>query len=85
VGVFELKHFFSRALPTASGGSCTATALRGVIKEMIGGENPGAPLSDADLARQLARQGLKVARRTLTNYRQWLKLPAAEQRRRQVC
>lgn len=82
VGVFELKFFFSRAMPTASGGSSSATAIRGVIKEMIEAEQGTAPLSDAEIARLLARQGLTVARRTVTKYRQMLRIPAVERRRR---
>jgi RNA polymerase sigma-54 factor len=81
-GVYELKYFFSRAMPTASGGACSATAIRGVIQDMISGENAHDPLSDAEIARQLARQGLTVARRTVTKYRQMLKVPAVERRRK---
>jgi RNA polymerase sigma-54 factor len=81
-GVYELKYFFSRAMPTASGGACSATAIRGVIQDMIAAENPMDPLSDAEIARQLARQGLTVARRTVTKYRQMLKVPAVERRRK---
>lgn len=84
-GVFELKYFFSRAMPTRNGGSCSPTAIRGVIQDMIAGENPSAPLSDVDLARQLARQGLTVARRTITKYRQLLEVPPAGRRRKHVC
>ncbi len=83
-GVYELKYFFSRAMPTASGGACSATAIRGVIQDMIAAENPLDPLSDAEIARQLARQGLTVARRTVTKYRQMLKVPAVERRRKHV-
>ncbi|MGZ5266562.1 MAG: RNA polymerase factor sigma-54 [Caldimonas sp.] len=82
VGVFELKFFFSREMATASGGACSATAIRGVIKGMIEAENVTAPLSDAQIARLLVRQGLQVARRTVTKYRQLLKLPSVERRRR---
>ncbi|CAN5350266.1 RNA polymerase factor sigma-54 [soil metagenome] len=82
VGVFELKYFFSRAMPTASGGASSATAIRGVIKEMIEAEQGATPLSDAEIARLLARQGLTVARRTVTKYRQMLRIPAVERRRR---
>lgn len=82
-GVFEFKYFFSRAMPTVSGGICSATAIRGVIKDMIDTEDDSKPLSDAEIARQLARQGLTVARRTVTKYRQLLKIPAVDQRRRQ--
>ena len=39
VGVFELKYFFSREMATASGGACSATAIRGVIKGMIEAES----------------------------------------------
>lgn len=81
-GVFELKYFFSRAMPTQSGGACSATAIRGLIKDMINGESDINPLSDAEIARQLARQGLTVARRTVTKYRQLLKIAPVEQRRR---
>jgi RNA polymerase sigma-54 factor len=82
VGVFELKYFFSRAMPTANGGECSATAIRGVIQDMISAENLSNPLSDAEIARQLARQGLTVARRTVTKYRQLLKVPPVERRRK---
>jgi RNA polymerase sigma-54 factor len=81
-GVFELKYFFSRALPTPGGGAASATAIRGMIRDMIEAENASDPLSDAQIARQLARQGLSVARRTVTKYRQMMKLPAVEKRRR---
>ena len=83
LGVFELKYFFSRAMVTASGGKCSATAIRGLIKDMIAAERPEAPLSDAEIARQLARQGLVVARRTVTKYRQILRIEAVERRRKQ--
>jgi RNA polymerase sigma-54 factor len=83
-GVFELKYFFSRALPTPDGGAASATAIRGMIRDMIEAENATDPLSDAQIARQLARQGLSVARRTVTKYRQMMKLPAVEKRRRHV-
>ena len=82
VGVFELKYFFSREMATASGGACSATAIRGVIKGMIEAENATDPLSDAHIARLLARQGLQVARRTVTKYRQLLKVASVERRRR---
>ena len=82
LGVFELKFFFSRALATSSGGVCSTTAIRGAIKEMIDAEDMRNPLSDAHIARILARQGLQVARRTVTKYRQMMKVLPYEARRR---
>lgn len=80
-GLFELKHFFSRAMPMSSGGACSATAIRSVLKELIDAENPQAPLSDVDITQRLARQGLTIARRTVTKYRQALKIAPADRRR----
>lgn len=81
-GVFELKHFFSRAMISSNGSACSGTAIRGLVKDIIEAEAPGQPLSDAEITRQLAQQGLVVARRTVTKYRQMLKIEAVERRRR---
>jgi len=80
-GLFEFKHFFSRKLATDSGGAASATAVRAVMKELIAAEDPRAPLSDAELARLLAQQGLRVARRTITKYRALMRLPSVDVRR----
>jgi RNA polymerase sigma-54 factor len=80
-GVYELKYFFSRGLATANGGECSPTAIRGLIQEIIAAETPSHPLSDVEIARQLAMQGLQVARRTVTKYRQLMKIEPAERRR----
>ena len=80
-GLFEFKHFFSRRLATENGGAASATAVRAVMKELIAAENPQAPLSDAELARLLAQQGLRVARRTITKYRALMRMPSVDVRR----
>ncbi|HEY1131282.1 MAG TPA: RNA polymerase factor sigma-54 [Roseateles sp.] len=82
VGVLELKYFFSRAMISANGSACSGTAIRGLIKDIIEAERPDTPLSDAEITRQLAQQGLVVARRTVTKYRQMLKIEAVDRRRR---
>ena len=81
LGVFELKYFFSRAMVTASGGEFSGTAIRGLIKDMIAAERSTVPLSDAEIARLLAKQGLVVARRTVTKYRQLLGIEPVDRRR----
>ncbi|MFO1287682.1 MAG: hypothetical protein U1F25_14010 [Rubrivivax sp.] len=84
VGVFELKYFFSRGVPTGSGGSASPTAIKGLVREMIEAEDPAAPLSDAEISRQLARQGLPLVRRTVTKYRQAMRIEVAERRRQML-
>jgi len=81
-GLFQFKHFFSRELATETGGSCSATAVRALIREMIDEESANDPLSDVILAHRLTEQGICVARRTVAKYRNMMKLPAAELRRR---
>lgn len=80
-GVYELKYFFSRAIVSSNGSACSGTAIRGLIKDIIEAEKPDSPLSDAEITRQLARQGLVVARRTVTKYRQMLRIEAVDRRR----
>lgn len=80
-GLIEFRRFFSRELKTDTGGTCSATAIRALIKEMIGTEEQGLPLSDAQLAQILAEQGIQVARRTVTKYRTQMQLPSVEIRR----
>jgi RNA polymerase sigma-54 factor len=81
-GVYELKYFFSRSMLSANGSACSGTAIRGLVRDIIGAEHPDTPLSDVDITRQLAGQGLVVARRTVTKYRQLLKIDAVDRRRR---
>lgn len=80
-GIFEFKHFFSRQLATEDGGTCSALAIRALLKEMIAAEDPKEPLSDAQLARLLAEQGLHLARRTVTKYRTLMRVPSVDLRR----
>jgi len=80
-GVMELKKFFSRAMRLSGGGECSPAAIRELIGAMVAAEPSDAPVTDADLTRQLERQGVKVARRTVTKYRQDLRIEPAERRK----
>jgi RNA polymerase sigma-54 factor len=80
-GIFELKYFFSSQLSTTEGGTCSATAIRAVIKKLIAAENPRHPLSDNQLSTALSDQGIKVARRTIAKYREALNIPPSHERK----
>ncbi len=80
-GVISFKRFFSRQLATVSGGSCSATAIRALMREFIAAEDRNHPLSDVQLTELLTDRGVKVARRTVTKYRRSMQLPAVEARR----
>jgi len=79
-GTLELKYFFSRSLPASEKGPA-AKAIHCLIEETLRGEDRSAPLSDAEIARRLQRQGLTIARRTVTKYRQQMGIDAVEVRR----
>jgi RNA polymerase sigma-54 factor len=66
---------------TDTGGACSATAIRALIKQLVGEENPKKPLSDNQITEILGKQGIVVARRTIAKYRESLQIPAASQRK----
>ncbi len=80
-GVFELKYFFGSHVATDAGGSASSTAIRALIKQLIGAEDTLNPLSDSKLAELLGEQGIVVARRTVAKYREAMKIPAVAQRK----
>ena len=81
-GIFELKYFFSSHVNTDSGGECSSTAIRALIKKLVAAENPAQPLSDSKIADLLTEQGIMVARRTIAKYRESLSIPPSSQRKR---
>ncbi|MCW9015795.1 MAG: RNA polymerase sigma-54 factor, partial [Kangiellaceae bacterium] len=83
-GIFELKYFFSSHVGTTSGGECSSTAIRAVIKKLIAAENQAKPLSDSKLANLLKEQGIKVARRTVAKYREAMSIPPSNERKKLI-
>jgi RNA polymerase sigma-54 factor len=83
-GIFELKYFFSSHVATTSGGECSSTAIRALIKKLVAAENPRKPLSDNKITLLLEEQGIKVARRTIAKYRDTLFIPPSNERKRLV-
>ncbi len=80
-GIYELKYFFSSHVNTDSGGECSSTAIRALIKKLIAAENNRKPLSDSKIANLLGEQGIQVARRTIAKYREALNIPPSNERK----
>jgi RNA polymerase sigma-54 factor len=80
-GIFELKYFFGSHVATDTGGACSATAIRALIKQLVQKENPRKPLSDNKIAGLMEEQGIVVARRTIAKYRESLQIPPANLRK----
>jgi RNA polymerase sigma-54 factor len=81
-GIVEFKYFFSSHVSTEGGGECSATAIRALIKEFVGNENPAKPLSDSKIADILKEKGINIARRTIAKYREAMSVPSSSQRKR---
>lgn len=81
-GIYEFKYFFSSHVSTETGGECSATAIRAIIKKLVAAENPVKPLSDSKMAKILAEQGIKVARRTIAKYREAMSIAPSNERKR---
>jgi RNA polymerase sigma-54 factor len=80
-GTYELKYFFGSHVATDTGGAASATAIRALIKQLIGAENPKTPLTDSRIADLLGDQGILVARRTIAKYRESLQIPPVNLRK----
>ena len=83
-GIFELKYFFSSHVGTSTGGECSATAIRALIRKLIAEEEPRKPLSDSKLAKILEQQGINVARRTVAKYRESISILSSSERKRLI-
>lgn len=81
-GVFELKRFFTKGLETESGDEVSNRVVKQIIKEIIEKEDASKPLSDDKLAEILSERGYKLARRTVTKYREQLGIPVARLRKK---
>ncbi|HEX9793759.1 MAG TPA: RNA polymerase factor sigma-54, partial [Planctomycetota bacterium] len=81
-GILPLKGFFSGGQRTASGGERSRVSIQQRIREIVDAEDKGAPLSDEEVVRILRdRDGVKVARRTVTKYRLAMNIPSSNLRR----
>jgi RNA polymerase sigma-54 factor len=82
-GIFEMKYFFTAAIPSAAGGDAhSAEAVRHRIKRLIDEEPADAVLSDDTIVKLLRDSGIDIARRTVAKYREALRIPSSVQRRR---
>ncbi|MCX7879560.1 MAG: RNA polymerase factor sigma-54 [Ignavibacteria bacterium] len=80
-GTFELKYFFSEALPTDNGEEVSTKVIKQIIKEMIDSEPKDEPFSDEKISLELKKRGYNVARRTVAKYREQMKIPVARLRK----
>ena len=83
LGIFELKYFFSTAAGNYNGDDSTSvTSIKYKIKNYIEKETADEILSDDKLSELLARESIKVARRTVAKYRESMNIPSSSERKK---
>ncbi len=78
----ELKTFFSEGIKTDAGDDVSNTQIKTRLQEIIDNEDKQNPIGDEELTNRLKDEGYKIARRTITKYREQLKFPTARLRRK---
>lgn len=81
-GVFPLKHFFNSGFTSDSGESIANRSIKETIEKIIQKEDPKKPISDQSISKELEKEGIKIARRTVAKYREQLGILPTHLRRR---
>ena len=81
-GVYEIKYFFNTGLPKEGGTQIVKRSVKQQLESIVKNEDPANPYSDQELQRLLKEDGISIARRTVTKYREELKILPARFRKR---
>ena len=81
-GLFELKFFFNPGIQTLSGEMMASESVRAKIRDIIGAEDNGKPLSDQAISQMLGLEGIDIARRTVAKYRESMKILPSSRRKK---
>lgn len=84
-GLFELRWFFTQTATNVGEGDedegISNRVIKTILEKFIGEEDKRKPLSDEKLAQKLLEHDIKIARRTVTKYRENLRIPSASERK----
>ena len=81
-GVYELKFFFNAAIAKTGGDEIANEAVRSHIRRIIAAENPRKPYSDQQIVEVLRGEGIEIARRTVSKYREAMRIPTSARRKK---
>ncbi len=81
-GIFELKYFFGSTIKNDNGNDLSSKAILFKLKELIKNESSSSPFSDEELSLLLKKEGIQIARRTISKYRIVLKILPSNQRKK---
>ena len=81
-GIFELKYFFNSGISSTSGESLASESVKMKIKDLIQKEDPKNPVSDQKVVEALKKEGVQIARRTVSKYRDVMGILPSSKRKR---
>ncbi|MFH1996477.1 MAG: RNA polymerase factor sigma-54 [Candidatus Omnitrophota bacterium] len=81
-GVYRFDYFFTRVLKTDRGENIPQESVKQRMRDLVGDEDPAAPLRDSALVTLLRKEGIRIARRTVAKYREELKILPYHQRKK---
>ena len=80
-GIFDMKRFFSAGTRSDSGEMLSQQAVKQKVKAIVDREDPKHPFSDDAIVHELEKEGIHIARRTVTKYRKVQGIPSSSQRK----
>jgi RNA polymerase sigma-54 factor len=83
-GIYELKFFFNAAITSTQGETMASESVKNLVREIIAKEDPRKPYSDEKLVQILQGMNIHIARRTVSKYREMMKILSSNERRKIV-
>jgi len=83
-GIYELKFFFNAGIPSIQGDAMASESVKSLLREIIVREDPKKPYSDEKLVQILKEKNIHIARRTISKYREMMKILSSSERRKVV-
>ncbi|MEW6457290.1 MAG: RNA polymerase factor sigma-54 [Acidobacteriota bacterium] len=83
-GIFPIKFFFHSSLPDSYGHNVSSYAIKNKIRRLVEEENKNSPLTDLEILEIFRVEGIKISRRTVTKYREEMKIPPSYLRKKNI-
>jgi RNA polymerase sigma-54 factor len=81
-GIYELKFFFNAGITSTQGETMASESVKNLVREIIAKEDPRKPYSDEKLVQILQGMNIHIARRTVSKYREMMKILSSNERRK---
>ncbi|MBV9211642.1 MAG: RNA polymerase factor sigma-54, partial [Acidobacteria bacterium] len=80
-GVIELRRFFTEGMMNEEGEEVSTRIIKLKIKKLIEEEDSHNPITDDQVVKILAKDGIKLSRRTVAKYRDQMSIPGSRERK----